>query len=409
VTGTFAVVETQLSRFGLSPFVAARSLGMSPVFVTSKPDRYAGLAGLDALVDRVVEVDTATAGPVLDAVSGLPDLRAVCTFTDYSVHVVAEVARELGLPGVDPEAALAARDKLRTRRRCEQAGVPAPRFAWALTEADAVAAATEFGLPCVVKPATEAGSIGVRLCRDVEQVRAQFRTLAARETDFRGQARRAGALVEEYLLGHEVSVESILVAGRREVIGVVDKILGPHPHFVEMGESFPSVLPDPVLREAAEVAVAALDAIGHDFGAAHVELKITGAGARLVEINSRPPGAEVTRLVRHATGIDLPLEVARLYSGLPVEIAATRFAAAAVRYLVSHRAGVLCQVRGVDLARRVAGVVEVEVEVEPGAEVAAATSNVDVLGHVLAVGRTPGEAVRSVDTALGQFVVEVRP
>jgi biotin carboxylase len=408
VTGVLAVVETQLSRFGLSPFAAARTLGLRSVFVTSKPERYAGVNGAAALAAQVVEADTTSAAAVLHAVSGLPDLRGVCTFTDYSVHVVAEVARELGLPGVAPEAARCARDKLRTRQACQRAGVPSARFAWVRTEVEAVAVASDFGFPCVVKPATEAGSIGVRLCRDAAQVGAQFRALSARETDFRGQAKRAGALVEEYLLGYEVSVESVVVDGRREVLGVVDKILGPHPHFVELGESFPSVLPALAQREAIDVAVAALDAIGHDFGAAHVELKVTGTGVRVVEVNSRPPGGEVTAVLAHATGIDLPLVVTKLHIGLPVELTPTEAHAAAVRYLVSNRSGLVVEVAGVAEARGVPGVVEVHLEVAPGSEVAAPTSNMDVLGHVLAVGETGGEAVRRADAALGQLTVDTR-
>lgn len=413
--GVFIVVETQLSRFGLSPLIAARALGFCTVFVARDPGRYAGRPGTTRPADlahRVVQADTRDAASLIAAIrstAGTSPVRGLCSFTDYSVTVVAEAARELGLAGLSPEAAHRARNKRETRRACAQAGVPGPRFAWTVTEEAAVTAADRIGYPCVVKPATEAGSIGVRLCRSATDVREHFRALTSDGHDFRGQAKPVGALVEEYLIGYELSVESVLAGGRRHTIGVVDKVLGGHPHFVELGESFPSMLPEPVTRAATETAQGALDAIGHDFGAAHVELKVTADGVKLVEINARPAGAEITRLILEATGTDLPLQTVRLHAGLPVDLAPLRNRAAASRHVTAGATGTLHSVHGTELARRVAGTVEVELEASAGDEVRVPTSNMDVIGRVVAVGDSAAEAVRLADTALGQIQLEVRP
>ncbi|MDI3389344.1 ATP-grasp domain-containing protein [Streptomyces sp. B-S-A8] len=411
----FVVVETQLSRFGLSPLAAARKLGFRTVFVARDPGRYvakSGGSGPAELADRVVQADTRDAAAVVAAVRSAADtatVRGLCTFTDYSVEVVAEAARQLGLPGLSPQAAHRARNKLATRTACARAGVPGPRFAWTVTEEAAVSAADGIGYPCVVKPVTEAGSIGVRLCRSAAEVREHFLDLTSDGHDFRGQAKPVGALIEEYLIGYEVSVESVLAGGRRRTIGVVDKVLGGHPHFVELGESFPSMLPEPVTRGATEAAEAALDAIGHDFGAAHVELKMTAAGARLVEVNARPAGAEITRLILDATGIDLPLQVVRLHAGLHAEVDQRWHRAAASRYITAGATGALRAVHGAELARRVADSVEVELEAVAGDQVRSPTSNMDVIGQVVAVGDSAVEAVRLSDAALGQIQIEVLP
>ncbi|MFV0126304.1 ATP-grasp domain-containing protein [Streptomyces sp. HMX112] len=413
--GVFLVVETQLSHFGLSPLVAARKLGLRSVFVTRDPGRYAGPRGSIGpgdLADHVVRADTRDAAAVVAAARSTADrgeVRGMCTFTDYSVGVVAEAARELGLAGLSPDAAHRARNKLGTRRACAEAGVPAPLFAWAATEEAAVAEAGDIGYPCVVKPATEAGSIGVRLCRDADEVREHFRALASDERDFRGQVKPVGALVEEYLVGYEVSVESVLVDGRRRTLGVVDKVLGAHPHFVELGQSFPSALPASVTHDASEIAEAALDAIGHDFGAAHVELKVTTTGPKLVEINARPAGADITRLIAEATGVDLPLQVVRMHAGLPADVTPVRNRAAASRCVTAGATGTVHAVHGVELARRVADGIEVELEAAVGDEVRSPTSNMDVIGRIVAVATHAAEAVRLADAALGQIQVEVLP
>lgn len=414
--GVLAVVESQLSNFGLTPLRAAHELGLHTVLMSNDPDRYRGVGLADEVyahhIDEIVRTDTNSADAVaaaLEEYHAAGRLSGVMTVTDYNIPIVAEVAARFGLPGLSPEAARNCRDKLLMRRACQAAGVEVPGFHQATSEEDALGAADRFGYPCVVKPMTESASIGVTLCRDPGEVRAAYRDIATVPTDFRGQPRRPGALVEEYLLGFEVSVESVLVDGARRVLGVTDKALGPHPYFVEMGDTFPSMLSEPVRAECVELASRALTAVGHDFGAAHVEVKVTAAGPRIVEVNGRMAGAEITQLIREATGVYLQREVVKLHTGRPAELTPTRDRAAASRYLAARRSGTLAGIDGVDLARRVPGVVDVDLEVRPGDRVRSAESNLDLLGYVVATGDTTGDAVRSAEAALGQLTPAFAP
>jgi biotin carboxylase len=408
--GVLAVVESQLSNFGLTPLRAAHELGFHTVLVSNDPDRYRVVSLAEEVyakhLDEVVTTDTNSVDAVVAALApfhAAGRLSGVMTVTDYNIPIVAEVAARFGLPGLSPEAARNCRDKLLMRDACRAAGVAVPDYHQATGEADALDAAGRFGYPCVVKPMTESASIGVTLCRTPDEVVAAYRDLTASPTDFRGQPRRPGVLVEEYLIGFEVSVESVLVDGERHILGVTDKALGPHPHFVEMGDTFPSMLSEPVRRGCADLARRALDAVGHDFGAAHVEVKVTAEGPRIVEVNGRMPGAEITQLIREATGLYLQREVVRLHAGQAADLTRTREGAAASRYLAAHRTGTLARVEGVDLARRVPGVAEVDLEVRPGDSVRPAESNLDLLGYVVAVGDTTGDAVRRAESALGQL------
>ncbi|MFJ3305637.1 ATP-grasp domain-containing protein [Streptomyces sp. NPDC086549] len=408
--GVFAVVETQLSNFGLTPLRAAHELGFRTVLVSNEPDRYRVVSVAEEIfakhVDDVIVTDTNSVDAVAAALQPFHaegHLRGVMTVTDYNLPIVAEVATRFGLPGLSPQAALNCRDKLLMRRACHAAGVAVPGFHQATSEDSALAAADRFGYPCVVKPMTESASIGVTLCRTPAEVLAAYRDISSRPTDFRGQPRRPGALVEEYLIGYEVSVESVLVDGERRVLGVTDKALGPHPAFVEMGDTFPSMLSAPVRKQCADLACQALEAVGHDFGAAHVEVKVTADGPRIVEVNGRMAGAEITQLIREATGVYLQRECVRLHTGQPADLTFTRDRAAASRYLAARRSGTLAGIGGVDLARRVPGVIEVDLEVHPGDQVRPADSNLDLLGYVVAVGDTTGDAVRRAESALGQL------
>ncbi|MBB5940309.1 ATP-grasp domain-containing protein [Streptomyces zagrosensis] len=412
----FAMVEAQLSTSGLLPLKVAHRLGCEVVFVTNDLERYQGVGNVAEIfserVSKVIEGDTNSSAGILAAVEGLLGsgrLRALYTHCDYNLPFVAESAAALGLPGLSPTAAGTARDKLETRRVCLAAGIPAPRFAYVTTESEAVAAARDLGFPCVVKPMTESASTGVHLAFTEAEVGARFGEIAARPYDARGQRRRAGALVEEYALGYEVSVETVTYEGRTTLIGVTDKQLSPAPHFAEMGDTFPSALPERVTGALARTALDALAAIGFDFGAAHTEVRMTADGPRLIEINARIAGASIADLVELALGFPYREQIVRMHLGERPDLTPTRHGGAASRYLMARERGTVRAVHGTGLARRVEGVANLEVEAAPGHQVAPPTSNHDQCGLVVATAETSAEAARRADTALAQIHLDIRP
>ena len=413
--GVVAVVETQLSSFGLMPLRVARELGFRTAFLTNDTNRYRSVPIAEEIfsryTDAFVEADTNSVEGVergLEGLGGLGALRSVFTICDYNLPIVAEVAARHGLPTVAPQAAATARNKARMREVCSAAGIPCPRFTWAKSLEDAEAAAQEVGLPCVVKPMTESASVDVALCRTLDDVRAQYAYIAENPRDARGQPRPPGVLVEEYLVGYEVSVETVAVDGEIRVLGVTDKLLGPHPYFAEIGDTFPSGLPEESQREAAATAVAALHAIGHDFGAAHTEVKLTADGPRLVEVNARIAGDEVTELIRLSTGLSLLPEVLKMHTGEHVDLRPPEpKRAAASRTLATPAEGRVRALHGRELARRVPGVVDVSFKIKPGDLLYRATSNHGIVGGVLAVGAVPTEATRRAEAAFGQLSLEL--
>ncbi|MFT2017326.1 ATP-grasp domain-containing protein [Streptomyces sp. 796.1] len=412
----FAMVDAQLSSSGLLPLKIAHELGYEVVFVSNDPERYQGISNYSEIfshcVSKVIVGDTNTSDGILRAVEGLvagERLRALYTHCDYNLPLVAEAAAELGLPGLSPAAARIARDKLETRRVCASSGIPAPGFAHATTESEALTAARQFGFPVIVKPMTESASTGVSLAFTESEVSEHFQRIAGQQYDARGQRRRAGALIEEYALGYEVSVETVTHEGHTTLLGVTDKLLSPAPYFAELGDTFPSTLPESVTSVLARTALDALAAIGFDFGAAHTELRMTADGPRLIEINARIAGSEIAGLVELAHGIAYREQIVRMHLGERPDLSPTRSGGAASRHVRAQERGTVRAVRGVELARRIAGVTAAEVTASPGAEIAPPTSNHELYGYVLATAPTSAEAGRTADAALAQIALDVRP
>ncbi|GHG89809.1 ATP-grasp domain-containing protein [Streptomyces lanatus] len=337
---------------------------------------------------NVITADTNDADALLPEVARLHSVLGfdgVITSCDYYLPTVARIAGHLGLPGPGPEAMENACRKDATRRVLADAGLPGPRFAVHEEWADLARAAAEIGYPLVAKPVDLCAGMYVRRIGDEAELSALFRELADFPVNARGQRRIPGLLLEEFLDGPEVSVETVSYAGAVHMVGVTDKSVGGAPAFIETGHMFPAALPLADLDAAEQTALGALKALGLTDGVvAHTEIKLTSAGPRVVEVNPRPAGNRITELVRHVTGIDLAAAFVDVALGRRPDLTRTDtgLRSAAIGFLVPDRTGTLEAPGGHQPADE-PGVLEVQLA-EPGKSVKAAGSNNEYLGHVMA-------------------------
>ncbi|MBB3097905.1 cysteine synthase A/argininosuccinate lyase [Actinoplanes campanulatus] len=402
-----AFLESSLSGTGNEAIRTAKRLGHHVTLITRDLDYYrqAGRGFDEALIDQVIICDTDDAETVASAVTRHGGADALLTMSEWHVVVTAQAAARLRLVGADPDAVRAARDKSRTRALCSASGVPIPAY-HRLTNAVLPPA---FPLPCVIKPVDGALSSGVKLCRTGEEARQHTQALLDQcaEPNERGQRRTPAVLIEEYLVGPEFSVETLTYQGRTHVVAITQKLLSPPPLFFETGHVVPAALPEPTWQACADLVRAALAAIGYEFGAAHVELRVTAAGPKLIEINCRPAGDLITHLATLASGVDLVAELIDMHLGRAPRLTPDRSDAAAIVFLPS-REGVVDRIEGMSQALAGPGVSTVSLYVGEGAELAATGSNSDRLGHVIAVGPDPEVALGRAQAAAGQVQVSYR-
>lgn len=399
----FVLVESNTTGSGRLFCARAREFGLRPVVLARDPRRYPYLAA-DRIDTRVV--DTTDPAAVRAAVAALDGpVTGVTSSSEYFIATSAELAREHDLPHPDPAAVRACRDKSRQRQRLRAAGVPGAASEPAATVSAAVAAADRIGYPVVVKPVAGSGSVATRRCADPEEVARATAAVLTADPAALGLPPQQAVLVEEYLAGDEYSVETF----DEEVVGVTRKYLGPEPYFVEVGHDFPAPLPPRERQAVADTAVAALRALGLGWGPAHVELRLTPAGPRIVEVNPRLAGGMIPRVVTEATGVDLiRLTVARA-AGRSEKPAPTRERSASIRFLVADRPGRLVEVAGVPQARAVPGVVQVEVTRPPGSELVLRHSFQDRLGYVIATGGDSQEAATAAEAGRQALAARILP
>ncbi|MBB5956818.1 argininosuccinate lyase [Saccharothrix tamanrassetensis] len=356
--------------------------------------------------DNVLTAETNDVPALLSFVERAHELLAfdgVISSCDYYLSTVATVADHLGLPGPGPDAVERAYRKDLTRAATRQ--VPGPRFALAEDWSATAKAAAALGYPLVVKPVDLCAGMHVRQVGDEAGLRDAFLALEAFPVNARDQPRVPTVLLEELLVGPEVSVETVTSRGVTHVIGVTDKSLAGHPWFVESGHMFPADLPEVDRRAAVDTALAAIGALGLDDCVAHTEIKLTADGPKLIEVNPRPAGNRITELVRRVTGIDLPAVFAQLAVGQQpdLRVRETGVRSAAVSFLLPPRSGALAGIDGTDDLARDPDVVDWAVK-PAGHRAGEPTSNNSYLGHVL-VTAPDADARGRAERAVGGLVV----
>ncbi|MGO1071047.1 ATP-grasp domain-containing protein [Lysobacter sp. CA199] len=391
---------------------AIARLGHRYTFVTRKRGHYQDprsheIHPVIEHADHVLSFDTNDVPALIEflrAQHAVLKFDGVVTICDYYIGTVAEVAQALELPQAFSANVVMERRKDQVREAIERAGLPNPKFAVVAGWDDTRREAQLIGYPLIVKPTDLASSAFVRLVHDEEELCQSFDALEQFPRNFREQERVPLLLLEEYMRGDEVSVEACTYNGRTTVIGITDKSLTGFPYFIEDGHMFPAKLDADTAARVEALVRGALEAVGHDHGISHTEVKLTADGPRIVEINPRPGGNYIAELIQRVTGIDLLDAQIELALGREPDLTRrdTGVSSAAIKFLVPPRAGRVVAVDGVASLENdpnidrwiLAGVV--------GSDVSAPIDNACYLGHVIASDRDGLQARAHAERALAR-------
>jgi biotin carboxylase len=377
------LVESNTTGTGREFALRADDMGVEPVLITTDPARY-GYVAADGV--RYAIADTSSGADLLAAarsVAADAEVVGVTSSSDYFVLAAALLARTWHLHGPSPDAMRECQHKGSQRQRLAAAGLPGPRYAVAETEGDALASAQRIGFPIVMKPVQGSGSFGVRLCETEHEVLEHARSVLARTVNERNVKIARGVVVEEYIDAEEFSVEIF----HGNVIAIIRKHLGRLPHFVEIGHDIPSGLSSTDEAALGRYATKAVKALGLEWGASHVEVRMRDGQVAIIEVNARLAGGMIPELVRRSSGVDLVrLQVAAAL-GRDAQVAgAGKACAGSIRFLVPERRGILRDAEcAIAAARSEPNVADVAIYKTAGEHIAPAVDFRGRLGYVITV------------------------
>jgi len=365
-----------------------RRLGRRAVATDRNPD-----ADGSRVADRFEPVDITDIESTIALAREIGIAGAVTDQTDLAVPTLARVCEALDLPGPSPEVAYNTTNKARMRELAALAGLKNPRYRACSTISEASAAIDEdhpdapggVGLPCVVKPTDSQAS------RGVQRVEHRKDLLPAFEEAF-GFSHEGRILVEEYLVGTEVTVEGCRYAGETHLLGVSAKCHTPPPHIIAVNLDFPAPLPEETHREIRKTYETLVDALGIVAGSIHGELIVTDHGIYLVEMANRGGGSGTSSHVIPAiSGVDV-LEANVHYAvGNEMPVRRTLDRACVLRFLL-FPPGKVAAIQGCEEARDFEGVVKLTMYIKPGDHLAPPVMDTQRHGCLITVGDTLDEA-----------------
>lgn len=319
--------------------------------------------------------------------------------TDMPMRAIASATSELNIKGISYITAIKATDKGEMIQALNEANVNIPWYFIVkdkneLKDLDII-------YPCILKPIDSSGSRGVILVNCENELESAY--LYSKK-----YSNTNSVIIEEYMIGKEVSVEILVINGDVNVLAVTDKITTGQPYFVEMGHSQQSQLENSEIEEIKELARKAVKAIGIIDGPAHVEIMMTKEGAKIVEIGARLGGDCITsHLVKLSTGIDMIEQTINILAENEVCIHKKYNRGSAILYIEADE-GVISEIQGIDEAKKIQGIEVVQINKKIGDLNLGIKSSGDRIGFVIAQGDNAKEAINICKKAIEKIKIVIK-
>ncbi|CCG52674.1 Protein of unknown function, Putative carbamoyl-phosphate synthase [Flavobacterium indicum GPTSA100-9 = DSM 17447] len=216
--------------------------------------------------------------------------------TDMAVPTISYVANELGLVANSVFSSMVSTNKGAMREIFERYNCSIPKFQKIKSTQEKI---KTFQYPLIVKPADRSGSRGVSKVVDENLLNDAIEYAIS-------ESFSKEAIIEEFIDGVEVSVETISWNGEHYILAITDKTTTSAPHFVELAHHQPSNLTADIQKKIKEETIKCLNVLDIKYGASHSEFKINANGEVVViEVGARMGGDFIgSHLVQLSTGYD---------------------------------------------------------------------------------------------------------
>lgn len=218
--------------------------------------------------------------------------------SDLAMPTVAYIADKLGMPSlIAVETAKFLQDKVLLRTFLTERRISPIRFKKISTQADL----DDWDcFPAIIKPVDSQGQRGVYLVQNLSEARAGIESSMS-------FSRSKALIVEEYLDGSEISVNTFIVNGETVFSEISDRlVLDGFAGGIPRGHVYPaeSCQGDLITRTRALVELCNKE-LGIQNGPVYFQIKLTSNGPRIVEVTPRLDGCHMWRLIKTVSSVDL--------------------------------------------------------------------------------------------------------
>lgn len=324
-------------------------------------------------------------------------------------QVVAKVAKALNLPGLDPEVAERATNKLERLKRLREHGVPCPKFKSATLAEEAKLKAEQIGFPCVFKPIDNAGARGVNLVRSEDEIEWGYKEAIS-------FSKFNLVLIEEYLEGHELSTEALVIGDEIYHTSFDDRNYKDKekyfPYFIENGGDLPTELPEQEINKIKIIIEKAIKALGINFGAAKGDIVIDKEGPKILEMAARTSGGffcSVQTPIHNGIQILKPLIAISVGNKIDRKDLRPRYNKPSIERYVMSNPGIIKSITGIEEAAKVPGIVFFKLfeQYKKKSLIQKTVGNITKIGVVIGTGETKEIAIKHTERAVAMVKVEI--
>ena len=363
-------------------------------------DNYNHYESLDAVKEFIVNNPTVK-------------IDGALTFWEDDIPLLAKICREFKFIGNSVEAALNTRDKFRMQEVLRATGQPYIRQKLLKTNEDLEFAVREIGFPSIIKPVYGSDSQFVVYVNDEQEARDAYRYVLKNctpEYDPIYKYNKKQFIYQEYIDGQEFSLECFVQHGVPHVVGIHEKTAMDLPFFVETGDYIPPRITEEQEAILVKTAEAALIVLGVRNSLAHVEIKLSKNGPKIIEVASRMGGEYIRENIVHVYNFDLIRAGCALVFGLNVALPAK----AARRYImgrvfIPRNSGVITKISGLDEIKQHPKVLNYFLSKKVGDSVLVPPDGYENMGWVLVEGDSYAELERVMAHVFEEVKIEVAP
>ncbi|GAJ59911.1 hypothetical protein B23_3137 [Geobacillus thermoleovorans B23] len=335
------------------------------------------------------------------AINKIEPFYAIGAYHEKLQDKAALIAEELGLNFYSYEVIQTVRNKVLMREKLNSNGIDNVKFSCAINRRDIERFIDGVGLPVVLKPVDEWGSIGVSIIKEKNEIDKALALIKAENPN-------KEVLVEEYLNGDEYSVEVFSQNGKH-IVTVITKKFKNQTYPVEKGHVVFASIPSSIRSKIEKKVYDCLACLGITHGPSHTEVIVDPSGnINIVETHTRLGGDFIPELIEKSTGIDLIKMTAQQTLGEDVGIPELKIKHYhAIWYYLPEEEGEICEINGLENVRASEGVVEANLLKNKGDVVRSALSSFDRLAYVIAKGNSTDDALSKAKNAIKKINVKL--
>jgi len=372
-------------------FISAKKLDVEIVGVDFNPNACAVY-----MADAFEKCDTKDLNGVLEIAEKHEVNGIVVPGTDFP-ETGAYVSEIMGFPTTPREVARLCVDKLGQKRFLQERGFLVPDIQELRSETDLY----HIVLPVVIKPNDNMAARGSKKLHYTRDISDTFEEALK-------QSRSNTVVVEKFVEGMELSVDSLVWEGEVYVFAVADRHFALDPYFIEVGHTMPSVLNLDLQREVIDIFTRAVKALGITHGSAKGDLKITDRGIMILEIANRISGGVLSGwTVPFATGYFPHDDLVRIHLGEePLYDNPQKKLWSAERNILTIP-GVVKEIQSCNMTNSRPNFIHFHADA--GDKVNFPTNNAERFGSAVTSGVTREGTIRSADNVVQDILVRLEP